>query len=169
MIADPPRLTHERHLHRRQNLFCRQPSHARGTRQVKGICDTIKILGHQQVGIIDDIVGPVGLAVTHCGHTTGRKIVGMNVVSKNIIGGDQCGQAFFQALERQTIRGINTWRSQDGNPDTRADTPLAQTVLGIDPPPGSRTLRIKVPHLVNLRPTTIAINARRAYVNKLAW
>lgn len=169
MIADPPRLTHERHLHRRQNFFGCLPSHADRPRQFKGIGDTIEILGHQQVGIIDDIVGPVGLAVAHRRQTTGRQVIGVNVVGENIIGGDQRWQPFFQTVERQTVRRINTWRPQDGNPDPGADTPLAQTALGIDPPPGTRALRIKVARLVNACPAAIAINPGRAYVNKLAW
>lgn len=107
--------------------------------------------------------------MTHCRQTSRRQIIGVNVIGKDIVRLDQRRQAFLQALDGQTLRRVNSRRAQDRNPDARPGAPLTQTMLGINPPSGARAFRIEPPRLINLRAATIAVNARRAYVNKLTW
>ena len=138
-------------------------------RQSESRCDPVEIFGHPQIGIIDHIVGPVGAGVAQRGQTGGGQIISMNVVGEDVIRLGQGWQAFFQALERQAVGGINAGGTQNGNPHPGLGAPVTQTLFGIDPASGARTFRIQAPRFVNLRPGTVAVNPCRAYVNKLSW
>lgn len=107
--------------------------------------------------------------MTHCRQTSRGQIISVNVISENIIRRNQRRQAFLQTLNGQTIGRVNTRCAQNRHAHTGSGAPLAQITLGINPPPGTRTFWIQAPRFVNPRPCTIAVNTRRAYVNKLAW
>ena len=97
------------------------------------------------------------------------QIIGMNMVGEDVIRLGQGRQTFFQALDRQAVGGINAGGTQNGNPHPGPGAPVTQTLFGIDPAAGARTLRIQAPRFVNPRPGTVAVNPCRAYVNQLSW
>ena len=168
-IADPARLAHKRNLHGGQGPGGFIATNPRWPRQRKGIGHPVEILGHAQIGIIDDIVGAVGAAMAQCRNTSGGQILGVNMIGEHVISLKQGRHAFVQTLKRQAIRGINARRSQDGNGDPSALPPLAQTTLGIDTPASARTFRIEATGFIDTRASTVAINPRRTYVNKPPW
>lgn len=167
-IADAPRFTHERHLHRRHLTRQYLPSQTRRPGQTEGIRHPVKVIGHFEVGIIDHVVGPVGLAVADGRNTGPRQIIGMDVVGEHIITVNQRRQGIFKTRQRQALIGVNTRGAQDADAHPGTPSPVTQTALGIDPAPGARTFRIQATGLINQRTCAITVNPRRAYVYQAA-
>ena len=103
------------------------------------------------------------------GDASNSQIVGMDVVGVGVIRLAQGGKPLVQALEGQTVSGVDTRRAQDDDRHTGPLPPGAQAVFGIDPPSGARTLRIQAACFVDRRPATVAVNPCRAYVNQPPW
>jgi hypothetical protein len=168
-VADAPRFAHEGHLHWRQGLFRRGPRDARRSRQAENVGDTIEILAHPEIGVIDHVVGAVAAPVAQCRDAGGRQVVGMDMVGEYVVASDQRRQALLQALHRQSVGGIDAGRAQDGNSHAGAPAPGAQAALGIDATAGARTRGTNPAGLVDARAGAIAINASGTNVNQAAW
>ncbi len=107
--------------------------------------------------------------MTQRGDTGSRQVVGMDVIGVAVIGCAQRRKGLVQALDGQTVGGVDARGAQDGDFDAAPLTPLAQARFGINPSSSPGTLRIQAARFVNLRPATVAINPRRAYVNQTSW
>ncbi|TXT32374.1 MAG: hypothetical protein FD131_366 [Rhodocyclaceae bacterium] len=103
------------------------------------------------------------------GDAGGGQVVGVDVVGVAVVCGAQGGQRLVQTFDGQTVGGVDAGRTQDGDLDASPLAPLTQAAFGINPPTGPRTLRIEASRFVDLRPATVAINPRRAYVNQTPW
>lgn len=169
MVADAPRFAHEGHLQRRQHLSGSTARQTRWAWQGEGVGDTVEIIGHAQITVVDDVVGATGLAAPHCRDTGSGKVIGMDVVGPRILVGDQRRQPLLQTLDRQTVGGVDTRGAQDADANPIAPAPGTQAALGIDAPGGTWTLGIARTRLVDQRAGTITVNPCRTYVNQLPW
>ena len=168
-IADTARLGHERKRHRRQFECDLLTTQARRARQPEGVGHGVEIFTHLQLGIIHRVVHAAAAATEQGEHREPRKIIGVNVVRMDIVFHTQHGVAAANALERQTIAGVNAGRAQDA--DLNAATPPegAQLLFGID---ASRCARRTWPdgtRFIDMRAATIAVNPCRAYVYEVLW
>jgi len=107
--------------------------------------------------------------VAQRGNTGGGQILGVDVIAVDIVGGTQRRQAFFQALERQAVGGIDARRAQDGNHHAVVPPPGAQAALGIDPTHGAAILRLQAARFVDKRAAAIAVHPGRTNVDQAAW
>ena len=128
----------------------------------------VEIVAHAQIGIVDYIVGAVGLASANGGNTGGGQVVGMDVVGEYIICGLKRRQGFVQALQRQAIGGVDAGGAQDADGDAIACAPLAQGLFGVDAAAGASAFGVQWPGFVNPGTCAIPVNPCRAYVNELA-
>ena len=138
-------------------------------RQREGIGHLIEVIGHLQVGIIDDIVDAIGPAIAQGSDTGCGQIVGMDVVGKYIISRSQRRQTFFQTLDRQALGGVNTRRAKDGDGNIVVSPPCAQTALGINTTSGPAAFRMQATGFIDRRASAIAVDTCRTHVNQAAW
>ena len=150
-------------------MLCLLPRNARWPGQFEGIGHTVKILGHFQIGIIDDIVNAAGAAVSQCGNAGRRQIIGVNVIGEGIIRIIQGRQTAFQTIQRQTVGGINARCAQDGNGHPGASAPGAKTTFRIYAATSARAFGIRASHFINSCAATITVNPCRTYVNEPPW
>ena len=134
-----------------------------------GSGDTVKVIGHFQAAVIDDVVHPSRTTVAH-GRTTGsRKIVGVDMVGIDILRRQQSRGALLQARQRQTFGGINARCAQDAHRHPLAPPPGTQGGFSIDPAPGARTVRGARAGFIDPGAAAIAIDAGGANVDQAAW
>ena len=138
-------------------------------REIEGVGHPVKVVGHLQLGVINDIVGAIGPSVAQSGDTSRRQIVGMDVIGKYVIGCDQRRQPLGEAFQRQAIRGVNARRPQNGNGNPVLPAPDAQPLFGIHPPSGPAAFRVQATGFVNQRALAIAINPGRTNVDQAPW
>lgn len=93
----------------------------------------------------------------------------MNMVGIHVVSGTQRRQALFQALERQTIGGIDARRAQDGNAHAVLPPPGAQAALGIDPAGSTQAFRVQTACLVDDSAGAITVHPGRTNVDQAAW
>lgn len=93
----------------------------------------------------------------------------MNMVGIHVVSGTQRRQALFQALERQTIGGIDARRAQDGNAHAVLPPPGAQAALGIDPAGSTQAFRVQATRFVDDLATAITVHPGRTNVDQAAW
>jgi hypothetical protein len=169
MVANASRFAHERHLQRRQHLGSSTARQTRRAWQGEGVGDTVEIIGHAQIAVIDDVVGAAGLTPPHCRDAGSSQVIGMDVVGPGILIGDQRRQPLLQTLDRQTVGRVDTRGAQDADANTITLAPGTQAALGINASRGTWTLRIARTRLVDQHAGTIAVNPCRTYVNQLPW
>jgi len=150
-------------------LFSFAARYSGGPRKLEGSGDTVEVLGHPEVGIIDDVVGAVAPPVAQRRNAGGGQIVGVNVVGEHVVGFDQRRQALAQAFHRQAVGGIDAGDAQDGDGHAGPPSPGTQAAFGIEPAAGARTLGIDAARLVDLRPAAIAVDAGGANVDQASW
>ena len=142
---------------------------ARRPGQFEGIGHTVEILGHLQIGIIDDIVNAAGTAVPERSDAGRGQIIGVNVIGEGIIRIIQGRQAAFQTVQRQTVGGIDARGAQDGNGHPRASAPSAQPAFRIYAATRACAFGIRASHFVDSCAATITVNPCRTYVNEPPW
>ena len=138
-------------------------------RQGEGIGDAVEIVGHFQVGIVDDVVDPVSTAVADGGDAGGGQVVGVDMVGEDIVAVDQRRGAFLQALQRQAVGSVDAGRAQDRHGDAVAPPPGAQRLFGGDAAASARTFGMAASGFVDPGTAAIAIDARGANVDQAAW
>jgi len=168
-ISDTPRFAHERHLDGRKNGTGSLARQTRRTCESESIGHQIKIIRHFQIRVINHIVGAVRPPATQGGDTGGGEVGGMDMIGVRIITGAQRRQRLFQAFERQTLGGVNTWRAQDANRDAISFAPGTQATFCINPSGGARAFGIQASRLINQRAAAIAIDPGGANVNQAPW
>ena len=131
--------------------------------------NAVEIVGHFQVGIVDDVVDPIAAAVADDCDAGGGKVVGVDMVGEYIVAVDQRRCAFLPALQRQAVGGVDAGRPQDRHGDAGAPPPGAQGLLGGDTPAGARTFGMAAAGFVDPGAATIAIDAGGANVDQAAW
>lgn len=103
------------------------------------------------------------------GNTGTGQILGMNMVGIHVVSGTQRRQALFQALERQTIGGIDARCAQDGNRHAILPPPGAQATLGVNATRGTAAFRLQATRFVDDLATAITVHPGRTNVDQAAW
>lgn len=134
-----------------------------------GGSDTVKVIGHFQAAVIDNVVYPSRATVAHGRTTGGREIVGMDMVGIDILRRQQSRGALLQARQGQTFGCINARCAQDAHRHPLAPPPGTQGGFSIDPAPGARTVRSARAGFVDPCAAAIAIDAGGANVDQAAW
>src|SRR5690606_8697741 len=98
-----------------------------------------------------------------------RQILGVDVVGEDVIDGRQHRIPALQAVERQTVGGIDAGRAQDGNAHATAAAEIAQATLGIDATLRARGTGATGTRFIDQRAAAIAVNPCRAYVYEALW
>lgn len=107
--------------------------------------------------------------MTQGGNAGCSQVVGVNVIGIAVIHCTERRQGLGQALDGQAISRVDARGAQDGDFDAGPLAPLTQAMFGIDATAGAGALRIQAAGFVDLRPATVAINPRRAYVDQTPW
>jgi len=107
--------------------------------------------------------------VAQRGNTGACQILGMNVVGIHIVSGTQRRQAFFQALERQAIGGVDARGAQDGNRHAVLPPPETQAALGVNATRGTAAFRLQATRFVDDLASAITVHPGRTNVDQAAW
>ncbi len=101
--------------------------------------------------------------------TGSRKIVGMDVIGKTVIGRTQSRQTLLQTFDGQAVGRINAGRTQNTYPHAIPRAPGTQAAFSINPAGGSTAFRIQRAGLVDHCTRAIAVDTCRAHVNQVPW
>lgn len=138
-------------------------------RQAEDVSGEIEVFAHFQRAVIDGIVNPPGPATKQRDAGDVREIIGMNVISVDVVLGLQHWITAFEPRSRQTVGGINAGCAQNADRNAVALTEATQTTLGVNASQGTGSRWRHTPGLVNEGTATITVNPCCTYVYQALW
>ena len=131
--------------------------------------DEIEVLAHPHVAVVRRVVGPTRPPAQQGRDDDPGEVVGVDVVRVRIGFVRERRGPGLQALDGQTVGGVDARHAEDRHRDARRPPPVAEAHLGVGAAHGAGRFRMQRTRLGNPFAPAVAVDAARAEVDKTLW